>query len=112
MTDHLDQPEPDATYGLVFPFVVCASQGGPYDDAAFVAGCQVGRVDRSLALIAAADGDGASFTVYTALVPQLELVGMHHGFPVIQAVQVEETDQHPAMPEWTHIRFSRSREGG
>jgi hypothetical protein len=37
--DPLDEPEPGTTWGLVVPFVVCQSQGGPYDDDAFVSTC-------------------------------------------------------------------------
>lgn len=106
MTDPLDQPGEDAGYALVYPFVVCRSQGGPYEDAPFVAGVQFGQIDRALEVIAAAGGDRLSVTVYTALVPQIELAAMARGFPTVVAEQVEETADHPAMPEWSHVTIT------
>ncbi len=108
MTDPLDLPENDH-YELLYPFVACASQGGPYDDDAFVAGVQVGRLDRSLELAAAAGADRLSATVYTTLVPQLELAAMARGWPIVLAEQVAETEDHPAMPEWSQITFMTAR---
>lgn len=75
MTDD-DQPE----YDLVMPFVACASNGGPYDDAAFTAGYQAGGLDKALEILAAAGASELRATVYTPLVPQLDLVAMRHGF--------------------------------
>lgn len=99
-TDDLDRPEEDG-YALAVPFVVCTSNGGPYDDDAFVAGFQAGTVDQSLKSIAAAGGDGAVFTVRTDLVKQLELLAMYRGFPKIEATEIDE--------EWSTIEF---RTGG
>lgn len=102
--DPLDQPEP-AEFGLLFPFIVCASQGGPYDDDAFVAGVQMGRIDQALQVAAQTGADRLRFTVATRLVRQLELVGMARGFPVMQAQPVEATDEYPAMPQWSLVTF-------
>lgn len=110
MTDPLDQPEPEG-YGLLYPFICVTSQGGPYDDAAFTAGMQVGQIDRALTLALAAGADRFRATVRTDLVKQLELVGMARGFPVVIAEEVTETEEHPAMPEWTYITFL-TEEGG
>lgn len=69
-------------YGLVMPFVVCRTNGGPYDDQSFVAGYQVAAIDSALVVAAAI---GASVIpvaqcVYRPLLPQLDLVGMRHGY--------------------------------
>ncbi len=103
MTDDLDRPEEDG-YSLAVPFIACNSQGGPYDDNAFVAGFQCGEIDRALKAIEAAGGNSAEFTVYTPLVKQVELLGMNRGFPVMTADTFDDT------PEWTHVRFSASKE--
>lgn len=107
MTSPLDQPEPEGLE-LVYPFVACKSQGGPYDDDAFVAGVQLGRIDASLQAAAALGLDRAEFMVYTTLAGQLELVGMARGFPVVTATKVGETADHPAMPQWTRVVFEQS----
>ena len=104
MTDPLDQPE-DEGYDLLYPFICVTSKGGPFDDDAFVAGVTVGNLDCALHVARAAGADRYRTTVRTAVVKQLELVGMARGFPVVIAEQVEETEDHPAMPEWSYITF-------
>lgn len=99
MADPMDQPENDS-YGLVYPFVVCASKGGPYDDEAFVAGVTLGQIDRSLEVAAVAGADRLQFTVNTGLVKQLELCGMARGFPVMTATATD-------YPTWTFVTFQR-----
>lgn len=104
VADPMDQPE-EAAYALVMPFVVCASQGGPYDDAAFVAGYQAGRIDRALAVAAINDTQSVRATVVAALVPQLELLGMHHGYPTCDVTSADETSQ------WADVTFTRGADG-
>lgn len=106
MSDPLDQPEPDG-YDLVVPFVICTSQGGPFDDDAFVAGYQCGEIDKTLATVNAAASVGApsalvslTWTVRTDLLRQLELVAMSRGFPYMAKEAVDD------MPEWTVVTFS------
>jgi hypothetical protein len=107
MTDPLDQPEPDNEWGLVFPFTACTSQGGPYDDAAFVAGVHLGHIDHALAIGAITNAARFEFTVPTELVKQLELCGMARGYPTLVAREVEATEDYDAMPEWTFVTFLR-----
>ena len=38
----------EPTYSLLMPFVICESQGGPHDDAAFGSGYRLGLLDASL----------------------------------------------------------------
>ncbi|MER7167002.1 hypothetical protein ABT336_13170 [Micromonospora sp. NPDC000207] len=103
MTDSMDQPERDGME-LVFPFVACTSNGGPYDDDAFTAGYQAGRIDMALAAASAVGATSARYTVLTTLVGQLELIGMHHGFPIVTAVECDET------PEWSVVTFDTGGE--
>ena len=74
MADH------DHDWDLVMPFVVCTSQGGPYDDQSFVAGYQLGRLDRDLAVLAALDFASVSRMLYTDALGQADLIGMRHGY--------------------------------
>lgn len=109
MTDPMDVPAAE-THSLVYPFIACASQGGPYDDDPFVAGVQLGRADVALETAALLGADRITFTVRTTLVRQLELAGMARGFSVMVAAEVAETEDHPAMPEWSHVTFTQARE--
>lgn len=91
MTDPMDLPADDDGYALVMPFITTASHGGPHDDESYVAGFEVGRIDQALAAIAAAEGDGITKTVHAANVRQLDLVAMHHGFPVTRLTHPDES---------------------
>lgn len=108
MHDPLDQPDDDQSWGLVIPFIVCTSQGGPYQDEAFVAGFQAGQLDQRLAMLALAGGQRTTAMVRTALVPLLELIAMNRGFPTVTAepVQADPDRDTPAMPDWSTITFA------
>lgn len=77
MADEHDEHE--ATYGLVMPFVVCQTNGGPYEDSAFVAGSYFGEID---AHMRAMKGTTAvlRYSVPEALMPQIDLLAMHHRY--------------------------------
>lgn len=65
----------DREFGLVMPFTVCESQGGPFDDVAFVAGYRCGVVDAKLA-----DGNCEEpVWSHEDELPQLDLIAMRHG---------------------------------
>lgn len=98
MLDPADQPE-DEGYELVVPFVVCTSVGGPFDDDAFVAGFQAGQVDQALKVAGNANASEVRFTVNSELVKQLELIGMNHGYPHIEAEAPE------GAPAWAVVTF-------
>jgi hypothetical protein len=99
----MDSPEDDG-YALVMPFVVTASHDGPYDDEAFVAGYEAGGIDAALGVIAAAGGSRLTRTVLTPLLPQLELIGMRHGFLRVTAELCEGT------PQWSVVTFEHAQE--
>lgn len=101
MSDDLDQPEFDGMTVAV-PFIVCVSEGGPYDDEAFCAGFQAGEVDRALDMGAAARAHTIRFEMArTALLKQFELIAMNRGYPIVEADVSEE------WPEWCSVTFSR-----
>jgi hypothetical protein len=68
----------DHEYGLVMPFVVVTSVGGPYDDDAYVAGYEAGMADAQLA-----HGPRVvDLVVRSDNAPQIDLIGMRHGYTV------------------------------
>jgi hypothetical protein len=98
MSDHDDGH--DAEYGLVMPFVVCASKGGPYDDDAFTAGYEMGSLDGLIA-----QGPiSLTTTIRTASVPQADLIAMHHGYIV-----TERRDEDDG--EWSTVRIEPAANG-
>lgn len=82
---------------LVMPFVVCASNGGTYDDHGFVAGYEIGHIDGLL------EAEPAELERYvrTETMPQFDLLAMHHGY----SLKSEVWDEHP--DEWTHVVFTK-----
>ena len=93
-----DQPQ----YELVMPFVVCASQGGPHDDKAFVAGYRLGKLNRDLELAALVGALPDSLAVPPADMPQVDLIAMQHGY----TVTAEPWEQAP--DEWVTATFQRA----
>lgn len=71
-----DEDEDSTRYGLVMPFLPVQSKGGPYDDAAFVAGYQMGLLDAQLGGSIYDQGRA----VYAALREQADLIAMRHGY--------------------------------
>jgi hypothetical protein len=105
VTDPLDQPE-EHGLSLVMPFVVVDSAGGPYDDLAFTAGYACGLVDANLCVAAEVGAYVVLAPMVRAdLLPQLELIGMRHGFP---SVEVSTTDEYP---QWVDVTFRRPHHG-
>lgn len=88
----------DHDFGLVMPFVVCASEGGPYEDDAFAAGYECGLLDAVLAQRPVE----VEQPVRSASLPLVDLIAMRHGF----TLTAEAWDEHP--DEWSHITLTRS----
>lgn len=79
MTDEPDEQPTEPQYEIVMPFVVTQSNGGPYDDDAFVAGWYAAELDIVLEQMARFHC-GMARTVPTPLVPQIDLIAMKYGF--------------------------------
>lgn len=77
-----DEYEPEHHLELVMPFVCVTSVGGPFDDDAFVAGYQLGRLDQELAVLDALEFASDSRLVDTRCLDQLDLIAMKHGWRV------------------------------
>ena len=91
---------------LVIPFVIVESKGGPYQDESFVAGYQVGQIATQLEVTAAIGAPSLELPIVRrAILPQLELHAMHHGFPVLTVS--EPTAAHIGGDEWCSVSFAR-----
>ena len=87
----------DEQHGLVMPFVVVASHGGPYDDEAFVAGWECGSLDMALRVLAPT-GAVLRRWVKPALIEQLDLIAMKHG----RALYLGDIDD---SGEWRYVEI-------
>lgn len=80
---------------LIMPFVTVASQGGPYDDDAYVAGYEMGQLDAALA----AGPDELAATVRSENAIQADLIAMRHGYACT-------TEVYAPSPEWSIVSFA------
>jgi hypothetical protein len=94
--------EPQREWGLVMPYVVCQSQGGPYEDQSFVAGARFGG---DMAELRAEKPATWQSYVYPGMVPQYDLLAMEQGYTMTS----EPWDEHP--DEWVLVTFTRSHTG-
>ena len=74
-----EQPA-EAEYGLVLPFVACKSNGGPFDDAAFIAGATCGALIEELRTLARLHATPRQRYINAALLPQVDLIAMSSGY--------------------------------
>lgn len=88
---------------LVYPYVVCVTAGGPYDDDSFVAGAQCAEIDQLLGLAATIGASSFHKVVFAELVPQLDLVAMHYGYVMTHELWA-------ADPEWSVVTFTRAED--
>jgi hypothetical protein len=98
----MTEQEPDH-WGLVMPFVVCASQGGTYEDQAFVAGWRLGQLDLELDS-AVKTNKIVSATVRPMDLPQVDLIAMRYGYLATNTPWEEAPD------EWVYVTFEREKE--
>lgn len=93
-----DDEKTPREYGLVMPFVLCTSNGGPYDDEAFVVGWEMGALE---AWLEAGQPNGAQRQIHSTAVPQADLLAMRYGY----AMSAEPYDE---VPEWTLLTFTHA----
>lgn len=106
MSEHDDQADETEGYELVLPFVVCESQGGPYNDEAFVAGWEAGRLDLMIAEQAKAGARGPIVaTVHRGNLPIVDLIAMRHGYTLTEGVLA--TDDADTWQTYAVVEFSR-----
>jgi hypothetical protein len=93
--------ENEAEFGLVMPFVVVESQGGPFDDMAYVCGYEACAIDAELQY---ARPKLIEKYVHTENVAQVDLIAMQHGYTF------ESTPWADAPEDWTWVTLRRMSE--
>jgi len=90
-------------FELLMPLVVVRSKGGPFDDEAYTAGFEAGRLWELL-------GAGVEFesrAVRTANIRQLDLIAMHFGYALTTNGPME-VEGAPGS-EWTEVQLTQWR---
>lgn len=87
----------DDSYVLALPFVACVSEGGTFDDDAFVAGFSAGQHYSELRN--APNATGWSAHVEPGMVRQYDLIAMHFGY--VMTVHDDEDSG------WVHVTMRR-----
>jgi hypothetical protein len=85
-------------YEFVVPFVIVKSQGGPFDDSAFVAGVITGALYQELETCAVMKAIPRARYIHTLLLPQVDLIAMRHGYQL----RYEDLDE---ASGYQHISF-------
>lgn len=99
MTDDFEAPDEEPEYNLVMPFVVAASNGGPYEDAPLVAGWRLGALEAQLRIAEQFGLDVPDQTLYPDDAPQVDLLAMRFDY----TVKVKSYDEH-----WSIYNFTRN----
>lgn len=73
---------PAAHRALLLPLVVCASQGGRYDDEAFGAGVECGRIYAELGQCESIGAHPRPRYLPAGILTQVELIAMRYGYSV------------------------------
>jgi hypothetical protein len=87
------------TYDLAMPFVTVKSEGGPFDDEAYVCGFEAGQLDSRLAQISAFL-DTYATAIHVENRKQADLIAMRYGF----TTEFEECGEDCG---WLHVTFTR-----
>jgi hypothetical protein len=101
----------DKRLDLVMPFVVCKSNGGPFDDEAFVAGCNFSKIEAFLRIMVLFGVTDFTEWVDPKLIPQLDLLAMNLGFKLDTAKVSEVCDgdhEEGVDEDWVLAMFTRA----
>jgi hypothetical protein len=81
----------DPFYELVMPFVVCATNGGPYDDAAYCAGWEAGVIDSTLGIAKSLQSVGhLTLLCRGDNRAQIDLLLMKHEFDLLESSETDD----------------------
>lgn len=72
----------NADFTPVMPFVLCKSEGGPYDDTAFVAGATCGALIEELRVLRLTTATPHERYMNAKYIPQIDLIAMAHGYTI------------------------------
>ncbi|MEV2259167.1 hypothetical protein AB0J13_10965 [Streptomyces anulatus] len=93
--------EQGTEYELAMPMMLVQSQGGPFDDAAFVAGYTCGTIDQELFLASALNAAPTARYVNAQYLTQIDLIAMRHQY----TLELGELDE---ASGWQMVAFSRA----
>jgi len=96
--------EQQGEFEMMMPFVVVESKGGPYDDAAYVAGCELGRLHAQLDVAKSIGLPLPEVVLHVENVPQADLLAMHVGARMRVEEWGDDVDDDTAA-EWAHVVF-------
>ena len=88
----------DAEYEMVMPIILAKTNGGPFDDAAVVAGMTCGALRQELAMTAALNTLPHERYIDLRLIKQVDLIAMHHGY-VLKLGDIDEPSG------WQYVAF-------
>lgn len=97
-----DEEKP-AGWELTLPFVVCQSEGGPYDDRAYVAGWEMGMLAGRLRAARPLGLGLPTVTIHEANRPMLDLLAMEIGATLV------DLDWPGSVDGWALIRLEWAR---
>lgn len=88
----------EAQYELAMPIILAKSNGGPFDDAAVVAGMTCGALDQELTITAALHTLPRERYIDAPLIEQADLIAMRHGY-LLKRGDLDEPSG------WQHVAF-------
>lgn len=100
--------EDDTEYEMLMPFIACKSQGGPFDDDAFIAGHEIGVLWIRLAAVKVFEALPITATVRRDLLPQVDLMAMHYELALTENEMDPEIYDAQTIAEWAMITFDYS----
>jgi len=90
----------EATYEPVMSIILAKSNGGPFDDAAVVAGITCGALDQELTIAAAIHTLPHDRYLDGPLIKQADLIAMKHGYLMKVGELDEPSGYHHVTFEW------------
>ncbi len=100
----MSDPYENLEFELAMPFLATISNGGTLDDAAYVAGVELGDMMNQIAVMGAGPLDRA---VHPQNVSTIDLLAMRHGLlmEVVPSYMVDTTPEQ--RDEWAWVRLTR-----
>jgi hypothetical protein len=87
-----------ADYELMMPFVLCKTNGGPFDDEAFTVGWDCGALEAELSTCSRLGATPRARYIKVAVLPQLDLIAMDTKFTLTLG-------EHSPEGEWVFVTF-------
>jgi len=95
----------ESNYELIMPFIATKSNGGSFEDGAYVAGWEMGRIDEELKHV-----NHLSVVIHRENLPQANLVAMRHNCSIEEKefyLEDETENKEDVIAEWAHVIFDK-----